>query len=155
MSAIRLASETDVEATAALLAAFRDWWGRDRPTDAALGRDVSRLLADPNTEFLLASRAVAREPEGLCQLRYRYGVWHEAEECWLEDLFVRDSARRAGLGAALVEAALERARARGCERIELDVNEANPAALRLYERLGFYSWSDPPGGRNLLMRRAL
>jgi hypothetical protein len=30
-----------------------------------------------------------------------------------------------------------------------------PAALALYESLGFESWSDPPAGRNLLMRRRL
>jgi ribosomal protein S18 acetylase RimI-like enzyme len=54
-----------------------------------------------------------------------------------------------------VEAALERARERGCARVELDVNAANPVALALYESLGFESWSDPPGGRNLLMRRRL
>jgi ribosomal protein S18 acetylase RimI-like enzyme len=54
-----------------------------------------------------------------------------------------------------MEAAFDRARKRGCARIELDVNEANPAAMALYESLGFESWSDPPGGRNLLMRRRL
>ena len=78
-----------------------------------------------------------------------------ADDCWLEDLFVEEDARGSGLGRALVEAALERARERGCARMELDVNEANAAALALYESLGFDSWSDPPGGRNLFMRRRL
>jgi mycothiol synthase len=63
--------------------------------------------------------------------------------------------RGSGLGRALAEAALARARERGCARVELDVNAANPAALALYESLGFEGWSDPPGGRNLLMRRRL
>lgn len=76
-------------------------------------------------------------------------------ECTLEDLFVREETRGAGLGRALVDAALERARARGCRRIQLDVNEANPAAVALYESAGFVTWFDPPGGRNLNMRRPL
>jgi len=68
---------------------------------------------------------------------------------------LEQQARGSGLGRALAEAALARARERGCARVELDVNAANQAALALYESLGFESWSDPPGGRNLLMRRRL
>ena len=37
----------------------------------------------------------------------------------------------AGLSAALVEAALRRARDRGCGRVELDVNEGNAPAAAL------------------------
>ena len=151
MTRVRLASERDVEATAALLGEFRDWMGRDAPTTPSLERDLGRLLSDPGTEFLLGSREDGAPPEGVCQLRYRYGVWHEAEDCWLEDLYVSATARGAGLGTALVEAAVERARTRGCVRIELDVNEENPTALRLYRRLGF-SLSPKPPGRSLLMR---
>ena len=130
---------------------FRDWWGREQPSDASFEAGVRRLLADPNTEFLLGGEPAA----GVCQLRYRYGLWYDGEDCWLEDLFVEEAARGSGLGRALVEAAIWRARERGCARVELDVNEANPAALALYESLGFESWSDPPGGRSLLMRRRL
>jgi ribosomal protein S18 acetylase RimI-like enzyme len=64
-------------------------------------------------------------------------VWTAAPDCWLEDLFVAEPARRSGLGAALVEAAIERARERGCRRVELDTNEDNAAALALYHRFGF------------------
>jgi ribosomal protein S18 acetylase RimI-like enzyme len=130
---------------------FRNWWGRAEPSDERFEAGVRRLLADPNTEFLLGGEPLA----GVCQLRYRYGLWHDAEDCWLEDVFVEESARGSGLGRALVEAAMERARERGCARVDLDVNEANPAALALYESLGFKGWSDPPGGRNLFMRLRL
>ena len=72
--------------------------------------------------------------------------WTNAGDCWLEDLYVRDEARNQGLGAALMEASIERARARGCARIELDTQERYHDARRLYERFGFR----PPG---LLLRR--
>ena len=68
---------------------------------------------------------------------------------------MRESARGAGLGRALVEAALERARERGCGRIQLDTNEGNIGARALYESLGFSAWAETPGGNNLLMRRRL
>ena len=65
---------------------------------------------------------------------------------------MEDSARRHGLGEALVQAALDRARERGCGRIELDVNEANEPARALYERLGFSSYVEELGGHNRFMR---
>ena len=42
--------------------------------------------------------------------------------------------------------------ARGCRRIELDVDEENHPAVALYESLGFASGTGP-GERNLFMRR--
>jgi ribosomal protein S18 acetylase RimI-like enzyme len=155
MARVWLASEADAGAVAELLVAFRDWWQRDDPSDASVERSAARLLADPDTDFLLASASPEGPAAGICQLRYRHSVWTGTPDCALEDLFVREEARRAGLARALVGSALARARERGCARIELDVNEANPPALALYEAMGFSAWSDPPGGRRLLMRRAL
>jgi ribosomal protein S18 acetylase RimI-like enzyme len=148
---IRLATEEDAVEVARLMIGFRDWWQRDEPDDAAFEAGVRRLLGDPNTDYLLAGDPAV----GVCQLRYRYAVWTESEDCHLEDIFIEEEARGAGVGRELVEAAFERARERGCARMELDVNEANPEALRLYRSMGFEDWSDPPGGRNLLMRRRL
>jgi ribosomal protein S18 acetylase RimI-like enzyme len=54
-----------------------------------------------------------------------------------------------------VDEALRRARRRGCARIELDANEANETALRLYRSVGFGSWSDAAGGNDLFMRLRL
>ncbi|MBM7789923.1 GNAT family N-acetyltransferase [Tenggerimyces flavus] len=49
----------------------------------------------------------------------------------------REELRGRGIGTALIQAAMERAAARGCERIGLGVGADNPGAARLYERLGF------------------
>jgi ribosomal protein S18 acetylase RimI-like enzyme len=146
---LRLATEDDAADVARLMIGFRNWWQRDEPDDASFEAGVRQLLSDPNTEFLLAGDP----PAGVCQLRYRFALWTGTEDCCLEDIFVQETARGSGLGRALAEGALARARERGCARIELDVNEANPAALALYESLGFESRSDPPGGRQQLMRR--
>src|SRR5205085_1487801 len=96
------------------------------------------------TEFLLATGDDGA-PVGFCQLRYRLSVWTGVDDCWLEDLYVDEGARGAGLGRALTEAALDAARARGCKRIELDVNEHNTEALALYVACGFEREPKPPG----------
>ncbi len=148
---IRLATKEDAAEVARLLSAFRDWQGRDHPDDTSIRASVERLLADPDTEFLLAGDP----PAGVLQLRFRHAVWTGTDDANLEDLFVSEDARGSGLGRELVAAALERARERGCSRILLDTAESNDAALRLYRSLGFKSGSDAPGGRELFMRRRL
>jgi RimJ/RimL family protein N-acetyltransferase len=45
--------------------------------------------------------------------------------------------RGRGIGTRLLRAALDTARVRGLERVELDVFEANEPAVRLYRRMGF------------------
>ena len=143
-----LAGPGEADDVARLLIGFRDWYGRSDPPDETFHEGVRRLIAREDTEYLLA--AAGDSPGGVCQLRYRYGVWMAAEDCWLEDLFVRDEDRRRGLGEALVGAAIERARERGCGRIELDVSESNRGAWALYERMGLSPGYKPPAP-NVLM----
>ena len=131
MSDVRVAGAEDATVVADLLIAFRDWIGYATPPDETVRSTVAKLIEDPNTLYLLAGDV------GLAQLRFRLSAWTGVEDCWLEDVFVSDDARGTGLGRALVEAAIERARARGCRRIELDVQEDNEHAIRLYEKCGF------------------
>ena len=147
MPDVRVAQPSDAERVAALMAAFRDHIGRDVPTDAEIRATVDALLRDPNTEFLLADT-------GVCQLRYRLSVWTASEDCWLEDLYVTDEARGTGVGRALIEAAFERARARGCGRVQLDVEEANARAIEVYRAAGFGTEPGAPG-RTMLVTRWL
>jgi len=148
---VRLATPEDAADVARLMIGFRDWQGRSEPADDVIERTVGDLLGDPNTDFLLAGSPAA----GVCQLRYRLSVWTGTDDCCLEDLFVDAAARRSGLGRELGAAALERARKRGCARMDLDANEANEPALELYRSVGFGSWSEAAGGNDLFMRLRL
>ena len=152
MPRVWLAQPHEGEAVTRLIAAFRDHLRLDRPSDDEIAASVDRLLDDPETEFLLASPGDGVPAAGVAQLRFRYGIWRSAGDCLLEDLYVEGSARGAGLGHALVEATLDRARARGCRRVELDVNESNAAAQRLYGSFGFSSTANTYGARDLYMR---
>lgn len=53
------------------------------------------------------------------------------------DLWVDDSAREAGVGAALAEGLVEKLRALGAPRVVLHTASGNAAAQRLFTRLGW------------------
>jgi len=56
---------------------------------------------------------------------------------WIEDVVVDESVRGQGVGAALTEAAVQRAQAVGARTVDLTSRPTRQAANRLYERLGF------------------
>lgn len=141
-----VAEPDDAETVATLMVEFRDHNGLEWPSANSFLASVERLVERPDADLLLGAPHDDAAPAGVCQLRYRHSIWMAADDCWLEDLYVRPAARRHGLGAALVQAALARARARGCRRVELDTNEANHAALALYHRAGFSERSKRPEG---------
>jgi len=148
---VRVAGPEDVAVIARLLTEFRDHQERDWPPEETIRAGVERLIGRDDTDYLLGGDP----PMGFAQLRYRYGVWWDAEDCNLEDLFVRAGARGSGLGRALLEAVIERARARGCRRIELDTGEGNAPARALYRSLGFSSGLEQPGQLGIYMRRLI
>lgn len=61
----------------------------------------------------------------------------EPGEFYLDALSVAPGRQGQGIGSLLLGALIEEADSRGFERVGLLVNQENPAALRLYERLGF------------------
>jgi ribosomal protein S18 acetylase RimI-like enzyme len=144
----------EAEVVARLLVGFRDHLGLDWPSDNAFLAGVERLIEQPDTAFLLAAPSDG-PPGGVAQVRFRYGLWWAADDCLLEDLFVREEARGYGLGRALVQGVIDLAAERGCRRIELDTNEANEAAVALYESLGFCAVDSRYGKRNIFMRHHL
>jgi ribosomal protein S18 acetylase RimI-like enzyme len=134
------ADMSEAATVAQLLVAFRDHMDHDSPPESEFLESVEKLIGRDDTEYWLAA-ADGAPAAGVCQLRFRHSVWTSSQDCWLEDLFVRESARGLGLGRGLVTAAMDRARERGCARIELDTEEGNRAAVSLYESLGFSNTS--------------
>ena len=83
-----------------------------------------------------------------------------ADEAEILTLAVRPAGRRQGLGARLVRAATDRARAAGATRMFLEVAEDNAPARALYDALGFaaagrrpryYARADGPAADALLL----
>ncbi|MGL4176143.1 MAG: GNAT family N-acetyltransferase [Dermatophilaceae bacterium] len=116
-----------------LLHEFNTAFGDPSPGPAALAVRLGELTTRSDTEVLVGAKA------GVAVIRYRPSLWSRADEAYLAELWVDPSARRAGLGRALLRAALERARARGCDYLDLSTTEDDVAARRLYESEGLHA----------------
>lgn len=84
---------------------------------------------------------IARDERGAAQGFVQLYPFHSSlalEPAWLlSDLYVDESARRAGVGAALMNAARAHAEASGACGLQLETAKTNLAGQRLYERLGY------------------
>src|ERR671936_1281581 len=94
---------------------------------------IAHLLQGDDTVVLL----VGSKPDGLAVLRFRAAIWSSGLECYLAELYVTPAQRRRGIGRALMQAAIQEARERGADTIEIGVDEPDFAARHLYESLGF------------------
>ena len=61
----------------------------------------------------------------------------DAQDVELRRIYTLAATHGGGLGAALMQAVLRKARARGCGRVLLGVHPGNARARRFYERTGF------------------
>jgi ribosomal protein S18 acetylase RimI-like enzyme len=59
---------------------------------------------------------------------------------------VHEALQSCGIGTILIQAAEQRIRGRSLRRAELGVEESNPRARALYERLGYVAYGREPDG---------
>jgi GNAT superfamily N-acetyltransferase len=115
---IRAARREDYGAVARLLEEL----GRPHVTGGAAEDDCAALydqqVVDPDTHHLVAENDAGIV--GFCSLHFRARLNWRTPEAWIPDLVVTESARRAGLGLALLEEAQRRARERDCHVLVLD-----------------------------------
>ena len=139
MTTIRTATIADLLAVVALLADDNIGATRERladPLPDAYHAAFRAIDADPNNELLVADSNGTIV--GTLQVTYipglsRTGMWRAT----LEAVRVASTSRGAGIGAMLVQDAIERARRRGCGLVQLTTDRRREDAKRFYERLGF------------------
>jgi ribosomal protein S18 acetylase RimI-like enzyme len=94
---------------------------------------LSRIVADPGTTLFVA-REGARVVGMLTLVTFEIPT---AVRAWIEDVVVDEAVRGRGVAAALVQAALDGAAARGVMTVDLTSRPDREAANRLYVRTGF------------------
>ncbi len=90
--------------------------------------------AKRSAEVLLALEE--GEPVGFAVYFYSFSTWLGRPGLYLEDLFVRPTARGKGYGRALLERLAQIAQERGCGRMEWAVLDWNDPAIQFYKKLG-------------------
>ena len=140
--AVRRAGVADAETIGRLLHDFNSEFEEPTPGPRALAKRVRELLASGETAVLLGGAG----PDGVAVLRFRPAIWTESLECYLAELYVVPERRGQGLGRALMEVAIELARKKGANHMDLGTSEDDVAARGLYERLGFSNREGRPDG---------
>ena len=143
---IRLASVSDAPAFGRLLHAFNVEFDEPTPDADLIAERATPLIADGDVTVLLGGDG----PDGFAQLRFRPSLYTGALDAYLEELYVVPERRGHGLGRALLEAAMEHARARGAAHIDLGTSEDDVAARALYESAGFTNREGRPDGPRML-----
>ncbi len=96
--------------------------------------ELEEIVSAPATDFFVATLddGTIAGVATLATFRIPTGV-----RAWVEDVVVDEATRGTGLGAALTNAMVDRARELGCVTVDLTSRPKREAANRLYQRLGF------------------
>jgi GNAT superfamily N-acetyltransferase len=133
---IDAATDEDVPRLCELLGHLFDQEADFRPDRDRQAAGLRLILSDPARGTILVARE-ARRVVGMVSLLFTISTAEGGPVALLEDMVVEPERRRAGIGRALLDAAIDHARAAGLARITLLTDRANEAALRFYGREGF------------------
>jgi ribosomal protein S18 acetylase RimI-like enzyme len=143
---VRLASAADASAFGRLLHAFNIEFGASTPNAEVLAERAKPLIETGEVTVLFAGEG----PDGFAELRFRTSLYTGVLDASLEELYVVPERRGHGLGRALLEGAMERARQRGAAHIDLTTGVDDVAARSLYQSAGFTDREGGPGGPQML-----
>jgi GNAT superfamily N-acetyltransferase len=90
---------------------------------------------DPDEPMFLLGAYVDGKLTGIVQYLFHRSSWTVGNYCYLQDLFVSESARGLGLGRTLIEAVYEKARAAGASRVHWLTQTTNTQARILYDQV--------------------
>jgi GNAT superfamily N-acetyltransferase len=115
------------------------WQGYQRFYNAEIGTEVSAItwqrFVDPAEPMFAALAWQDGVAVGLVHLIYHRSCWTQGDYCYLQDLFVSEHLRGAGVGRQLIEHVYAHAQAAGANRVHWLTQEDNSQARLLYERI--------------------
>jgi len=132
---IRPATPADVAQIHAFIVELAEYErAADQVTGTLAQLEESLFGPRPVAEALIAE--LDGVPAGFAVFHSTFSTWECRAGIWLEDLYVPERHRRAGVGRALLEHLARLTVERGCPRLEWNALDWNEPALAFYERLG-------------------
>ena len=120
---------------------YNAFYGREGATALPDEVTVDRWAAFLSSEFPMWSLVAERGGRlvGFAHYIFHLSTTSSAASCYMQDLFTTREARGLGVGAALIKAVAERARAAGSPNVYWQTHRTNAAARRLYDRIAAQS----------------
>ena len=143
---VRVATAADAPTFGRLLHAFNAEYDEVTPDAEEIAARAVPLIESGDIVVLFAGDG----PDGFAQLRFSPSLYTGVRDATLDELYVLPERRGVGLGRALLDAAMQHARARGAVHIDLNTSEDDRAARRLYESSGFTNREGGPDGPRML-----
>ncbi len=116
-----------------LIAGYQKFYGAE--PDVERNRSFFSRFLDPSDEGLLLGAWSDGALAGFATLYWFFSSTKAADSVLMNDLFVRDDLRGAGIGRALINSALDEARQRGAAHLEWFTAPDNLVAQRLYDSM--------------------
>ena len=133
---VRPVTHDDLPALLALTGDYQRFYGNTAVDDGHNAEFFGRFVAPSDRGMLIGAYGDDGAPAGYTCLYWTYSSVSASEVVLLNDLYVAPSRRGAGVGEALIAAATDVARERGCSHLRWCTELPNRRAQRLYERLG-------------------
>ncbi|HET6275815.1 MAG TPA: GNAT family N-acetyltransferase [Candidatus Cybelea sp.] len=132
---IARAAREDLTALTPLFDAYRGFFAGH--PDVARSQQFldERFAAGDSVIFIARSE---RDAEGFIQLYPLWSSWHCRRIWFLSDLYVKESSRKHGLGARLVERVVRHAHETGAASIMVELPRREPHLKEFYAKLGFF-----------------
>ncbi|MGX5172517.1 GNAT family N-acetyltransferase [Aliikangiella sp. IMCC44653] len=135
----RSAKLEDLESLVALLS--NDQLGSQRedaaiPLNRAYIEAFNAIVQDPNNELIVVE--LKNSVVGMLQVTFIPYLTHTGSwRCLIEGVRIHSEYRGKGLGEKMFAHAIQLAKNKGCNLVQLTSDKKRPDAIRFYEKLGF------------------
>ncbi|MDE1991412.1 MAG: GNAT family N-acetyltransferase [Rhizobiaceae bacterium] len=92
-----------------------------------------RRVFDPASAIFMRVAEIDGGVKGFTLCLTHEGTWVKASDCYLEDLFVDETARGRGVGRALLDDLVSLCKEKGWARLYWHTEESNATARKLYD----------------------